>query len=172
MKSKLLSNVLAGALALGMVAGVAVPAGAGPAGYVGAPAAAPSSDVIRVGQWESGNFREGGVYRGNDYKRQKYLWKYGNQRRVRNHDNWDNDYKYRRHHRRHWNDDYWGVAPGFYLGLGVPSYRYYNEPHRVYRRTSSAHVDWCERRWKSYHAWDNTYQPKHGKRRQCISPFS
>lgn len=165
MKSKLLSNMLSGVVALGMLAGVSAPAGAGPAGYVGAPAVAtPSSDVIRA-EWLSGDFNKGGVYRGNDYKRQKYLWKYGNQSKLKYR------HKNRHYHRRHWNDDYWGIYPGFYLGLGVPSYRYYDPPRRVYR-LSSAHVAWCERRWKSYHAWDNTYQPKHGKRRQCVSPYS
>lgn len=168
MTSKLLSNVLAGALALGMFAGAAAPAGAGPAGYVGAPAATVSNDIIRVGQWESGDYWKGGSYRGNDYKAEKFRWKYGNKRRFHDRDYGD----YRRHHRRHWDDDYWGVYPGFYLGLGVPSYRYYNEPRRVYRRSTSAHVEWCYDRWKSYRQWDNTYQPKHGKRRQCISPYS
>jgi hypothetical protein len=35
-----------------------------------------------------------------------------------------------------------------------------------------AHVEWCSRRYASYHAADNTYQPYSGARRQCVSPNS
>ncbi len=34
-----------------------------------------------------------------------------------------------------------------------------------------AHIDWCHERWRSYRASDNSYQPIHGPRRQCRSPF-
>jgi hypothetical protein len=84
---------------------------------------------------------------------------------------WNDDYwRYkhypRRHHRRHYN-----VYPGFYLGLGVPTYRYV-EPRRYYRRhVGSSHVAWCYDRWLTYRAWDNTYQPLYGPRRQCRSPY-
>lgn len=40
---------------------------------------------------------------------------------------------------------------------------------RVYR--GDTHENWCYRRFRSYRAWDNTYQPYHGRRRQCISPY-
>ena len=35
----------------------------------------------------------------------------------------------------------------------------------------SAHVGWCHDRWRSYRSSDNSYQPFHGPRRQCRSPF-
>jgi hypothetical protein len=35
----------------------------------------------------------------------------------------------------------------------------------------SAHIDWCQQRWRSYQASDNSYQPVYGPRRQCRSPF-
>lgn len=34
----------------------------------------------------------------------------------------------------------------------------------------SNHVAWCEQRYRSYRASDNTYNPGHGGRRQCVSP--
>lgn len=34
-----------------------------------------------------------------------------------------------------------------------------------------AHIDWCSSRYASYRLWDNTYQPYHGPRRQCRSPY-
>ncbi|TIP33596.1 MAG: BA14K family protein, partial [Mesorhizobium sp.] len=29
----------------------------------------------------------------------------------------------------------------------------------------------CHDRYRSYRAWDNTFQPYNGPRRQCISPY-
>jgi hypothetical protein len=68
-------------------------------------------------------------------------------------------------------------GPSFSLHFGSPGY-YYAPRYRVapaprYRhRASSAHVRWCESRYRSYNAWDNTWQPYHGPRRQCFSPYS
>lgn len=36
---------------------------------------------------------------------------------------------------------------------------------------STAHVRWCENRYRSYRASDNTFQPYNGPRRQCTSPY-
>jgi hypothetical protein len=61
-------------------------------------------------------------------------------------------------------------------------------PHRVYRgpryfvpryvpapryvpRVSSRHVAWCSARYRSYRAYDNTFQPYNGPRQQCRSPY-
>lgn len=34
-----------------------------------------------------------------------------------------------------------------------------------------SHVNWCANRYRSYRAYDNTYQPYNGPRRQCVSPY-
>ncbi len=56
----------------------------------------------------------------------------------------------------------------------------YERPRRVHRRShrrvhrvhrSNRHVRWCYNRFRSYRAWDNTFQPYHGRRRACRSPF-
>jgi hypothetical protein len=68
---------------------------------------------------------------------------------------------------------------GIPLGYGLYSNGYYGEPvyrpryyPRVYRgNVRSAHVEWCYARYRSYRAWDNTFQPYNGPRRQCISPY-
>jgi hypothetical protein len=39
-------------------------------------------------------------------------------------------------------------------------------------RSGSAHVEWCYDRYRSYRAYDNTFQPYEGPRRQCYSPYS
>lgn len=49
-----------------------------------------------------------------------------------------------------------------------------NRRDRRYRRRArrgDAHEDWCYRRYRSYRAWDNTFQPYRGRRRACISPY-
>ncbi|MEM7300534.1 MAG: BA14K family protein [Pseudomonadota bacterium] len=42
---------------------------------------------------------------------------------------------------------------------------------RRVRRGGSAHENWCYSRYRSYRAYDNTYQPYRGGRRRCISPY-
>ncbi len=35
----------------------------------------------------------------------------------------------------------------------------------------SSHVAWCANRYRSYRAYDNTFQPYNGPRQQCYSPY-
>jgi len=97
-----------------------------------------------------------------------------NHRRYRCYDGWcgnrhwrDDDWRYRKYRRYHRRNYY--VQPRFYYG--APAYRYV-QPRRYYGyRTGSAHVAWCYDRYRSYRERDNTYQPYHGPRRQCWSPY-
>nr|WP_141690467.1 MULTISPECIES: BA14K family protein [unclassified Ensifer] len=43
------------------------------------------------------------------------------------------------------------------------------QPRRYYGGNS--HTSWCCSRCQSYRAWDNSYQPCHGARRACYSPY-
>jgi len=62
-------------------------------------------------------------------------------------------------------------APRYY----APRYyapRYYAP--RYYRQTyygGDAHTSWCYARYRSYRAYDNTFQPYYGPRRICVSPY-
>jgi len=58
------------------------------------------------------------------------------------------------------------LAAGAIIGSAV------NSGPRYYRGESSAHVRWCYNRYRSYREWDNTFQPYHGPRQQCYSPYS
>ncbi len=86
---------------------------------------------------------------------------------------WDDRRHWRpREHRRHWRP-----APpprsGFYLQFGTPP-RYAPPPRyrpRYATRLPVAHVRWCENRYRSYRASDNSFQPYHGPRQACISPY-
>lgn len=48
----------------------------------------------------------------------------------------------------------------------------YVQPAPVYRNLPAAHYNWCFRKFRSYHQPSNTYQPYHGPRRICNSPWS
>ena len=81
---------------------------------------------------------------------------------------WDSDRRYYgdryyrdRYYRRHDNTGaiIGGLAAGAIIGSIIAS-----QP-RV--RAGSSHVDYCYSRYRSYRAYDNTYQPTYGPRRQC-----
>lgn len=38
-------------------------------------------------------------------------------------------------------------------------------------RYGGSHVEWCANRYRSYRAYDNSYQPNYGPRRECNSPY-
>ncbi|OWV78388.1 hypothetical protein ATY77_28775 [Rhizobium sp. R634] len=53
--------------------------------------------------------------------------------------------------------------------------RYYGRPYRTYAAPAyygrGGHEAWCYSRYRSYRAYDNTFQPYNGPRRQCIGPY-
>ena len=80
-----------------------------------------------------------------------------------------------------------GTGPGYYYsqhpdhipawpkpltGYAVPIYD--TSPpvvHLVPRYRVSGHEEWCATRYRSYDAWSDTWQPYHGPRRHCRSPY-
>ena len=58
------------------------------------------------------------------------------------------------------------IIPGIIIG-GIIA----NEITRDYGALPRAHYNWCYARYRSYGAYDNTFQPYYGPRRQCISPY-
>jgi len=67
---------------------------------------------------------------------------------------------------------YYGRPYGYY---GSP-YRYYGRPYRTYASSAyygrgGSHESWCYARYRSYRAFDNTFQPYDGPRRQCVGPY-
>jgi hypothetical protein len=84
---------------------------------------------------------------------------------------WHNGHRgyrsYRNGYRRH--NGYWFPLAAFGTGaliggaIAAPPRRYVGP---------SAHVQWCESRYQTYRAYDNTYVPRVGVRAQCISPYN
>ena len=85
-------------------------------------------------------------------------------------------YRDRRYSDRHWRGPrhrdrrHYRSGPGFFFHFGTPAPRYAPPPRRTHR-LPAAHVRWCHNRYRSYRAWDNSFQPYHGPRRQCRSPY-
>lgn len=63
---------------------------------------------------------------------------------------------------------YWFPPTAFEITGSIGNDRYHHRRHEM----SNAHVQWCYDRYRSYRAYDNTYQPYHGPRQQCYSPYS
>lgn len=87
-------------------------------------------------------------------------------------DGYYRDGYYRDRYRHHHNNDagafIGGLAAGAIVGGLINQPRYYNGPRAV---SGDAHTRWCYARYRSYRAWDNSYQPYGGPRRQCSSPY-
>lgn len=99
-------------------------------------------------------------------------WQRGDRRWDRGDRRWDRgDRRWNRHDDRRWRPQ---ARTGIYFHFGVPGPRYIAPKPRRHHRAglSGAHIRWCENRYRSYRAWDNTYQPYNGARRQCWSPYS
>lgn len=79
-------------------------------------------------------------------------------------------YRYRRDGYRRHNDGWWYPLAAFGAGLAIGG-AIASPPRRVYSNASSAHVEWCYNRYRSYSAYDNTFQPYYGPRQECISPY-
>ncbi len=81
-------------------------------------------------------------------------------------------YNYRRPGYRYYNGWWYPMAAfgtGVIIGGAIAQPPRYTRPAPVY---GSRHVQWCYDRYRSYRAYDNTYQPYGGPRRQCYSPYS
>ena len=68
----------------------------------------------------------------------------------------DYDRGYYHHH-----SDTGAVLGGLALGMIVGGVIAQSQAHR------GSHAQWCYSRYRSYRAWDNTYQPLSGPRRPC-----
>lgn len=127
-------------------------------------------DIMRGG-WERRAWRGGRVDRGD--------WDRGWDRRAR----WDRGWRggrpyyrgyrgyryYRPGYRRY--NDFWFPGAAFATGAIIGGIIANSQPTYRYSGGGSAHERWCYNRYRSYRAWDNTFQPYNGPRRQCYSPY-
>ncbi|MCA1403352.1 BA14K family protein [Ensifer sp. IC3342] len=137
-----------------------------------APAVKPQAADVQLAQFP--------YERGEERKSRPRCWGVSCPRRGYYRQGYYRDRYYRdRYHRRYYRDyddddnDFGafigGLATGAIVG-GLLSQPRYAGPR--YYGGGSAHTRWCYARYRSYRAWDNTYQPYGGPRRQCYSPYS
>jgi BA14K-like protein len=182
---KLLSGLCATTLAASFAMASVVPVNAAPVFVPKAPTA--QSDVVQVqneriirrqGRRE---FRRDARQDRRDFRRETRFDRRDfrrDARQDRREFRRDRDYAWYRGHRgyRYYRPGYreyngfWFPLAAFAAGAVVAGA--VNQPDVVYRDGGSAHVQWCYDRWRSYRAYDNTYQPYNGPRQQCISPYS
>ncbi|MFC3072706.1 BA14K family protein [Shinella pollutisoli] len=87
---------------------------------------------------------------------------------IKERHHWRGHRGYRHHrpgYRRH-SDGWWYPLAAFGIGTIVGG-AIANQP----AAGGNAHVNWCANRYRSYRAYDNTFQPYNGPRQQCISPY-
>nr|WP_244670029.1 BA14K family protein [Kaistia sp. 32K] len=74
-------------------------------------------------------------------------------------------------YRRH-SDGWWYPMAAFGVGALIGG-AIANQPREVAPpRLSTSHLRWCEDRYRSYRASDNSFQPYEGPRQQCLSPYN
>ena len=163
---KMMSGLLSATLAASFSIATALPLGAAPA-YAPPNSAENSVQTVQYDPWRMGRHGERRHHR--DYRRDRY---YGD------------------------SDRYYGDSGSYYGDSGVMYYnghRGYREYHRGYReqngfwfpaaaflagalitgaindapRGDGSRAQWCSDHYRSYRAYDNTYQPYSGPRRVC-----
>jgi Ni/Co efflux regulator RcnB len=192
---KLLSGLMAAVISASFAIASVIPAGAAPRMAPSVPAA--SNDVVKVQDYRwrrhgdrmnsdhmryslgerrfNREWRRGGRdWRRGDWRRSD--WRRGDWRRS---DFRRGEYRHWRGHRgyRHWrrgyreHDGWWFPLAAFTAGAVIGNV--ISEPRVIYRDSGGGgHTQWCYNRYRSYRAYDNTFQPYNGPRQQCYSPYS
>jgi hypothetical protein len=177
---KFLSTLCATALTASVAITGVLPAGAAPVYVPKAPTVQPQSDVIQVQ-----DFRWKRRFNRNRFDNDRFIFRRGGdfrrfegRRAFRRFDDgprvgWYRGHRGYRYHRRgyRYHDGFWFPAAAFLTGAIIGGA--IANSNTYYRGGGgSAHVEWCYDRYRSYRAYDNTFQPYNGPRRQCYSPYS
>jgi hypothetical protein len=190
MTPKFRSLARSGLLALGVMGCLSIPAGSAPGGMAMGGGAGPGMNPIFIRH----------MYGGHSYYRGGWNNFHGNWNNGWRYRNWNRGWYGNRWNRgwygNHWNRGWYGgnfyrpyyhnyYGPSVALSFGIPLGGYYGWPGSYYGSPyyyqppyyapryslSAAHVRWCYYRYRSYRAWDNTFQPYGGPRQQCWSPY-
>ena len=163
----LYKSLCSGTLAMSLIAGALAPAAA-------APPRAPisqwsQSDVIQIHSTRQQTRR---AERRQERRAERRQERRAERRQERRQDRFERrngryyyngnpGYEHRRSGYRQYNG-YWFPAAAFVVSVIIGGSH----------NNSSAHVSWCYDRYRTYRASDDTFQPYHGPRRRCRSPYS
>lgn len=70
-----------------------------------------------------------------------------------------------------YHNGYWFPLAAFGAGLIIGGALATPTVPRAGMGLNPRHYRWCEARYRSYDPYSNTFQPYHGPRRQCLSPY-
>jgi hypothetical protein len=163
--NKIMSGLLAATLSVSFAAAAAVPANAASMYMPQAPSASSDVQAVDYKPWMKHRNFNGNRNFGNR--------NFGLNRTFARNDGgdfWNGHRGYRDYHRgyrRH--GDYWFPLAAFATGALITGAIINSDNNRV--REGNSHEQWCQDRYRSYHAWDNTFQPYNGPRQQCNSPY-
>ncbi|MCV3208424.1 BA14K family protein [Mesorhizobium sp. YC-39] len=163
--NRIMSGLLATTLSLSFAAAEIVPVNAQPTYVPLGQGLSSNIETVQYEPWRKRNFNRN-FSRNRDFSRRDFS--------RRNFARNDGSYwrghrgsrEWRRGYRRH--GDYWFPLAAFATGALITG-AIINNQNRVYR--GDAHVQWCYNRYRSYRAYDNTFQPYNGPRQQCYSPY-
>jgi len=179
---KLLSKVFAVAMSALFVATPVTPVNAMPlAGSISQQPKATSESNIQLVRESTSPLVKRRIWRDSRRSYRNDGWR--TERRWRNRDRhvgwrdrgdrrgWYGGHRGYRYHRRgyRYHDGYWFPLAAFGAGAIIGG-AIAND--RGYVGGGSSHVNWCANRYRSYRAYDNTFQPYNGPRQQCISPYN
>ena len=165
-----LSSLFATVIAAAVAATSAVPVNAAPIFVPKAQAIQSDAGQSNVIQVQDGFRYKKRLRRGNNWNGD---WNNNNVRRSGNY-GWykgHRGYPYRRYRNDRYHNGLWFPAGAFIAGALIGG-AIANNNNTYYRGGGSSHVQWCYDRYRSYRAYDNTFQPYNGPRRLCYSPYS
>ncbi|MBX5158057.1 BA14K family protein [Rhizobium sp. NZLR8] len=139
-----------------------MPASAGPA-FVPSPAQPASQSAAHIMTVGCNNFTNCPGQFGNDHRwyRNRHHYRDGSYYRDDRY-GWDRGYNRHYHHHDNSGAIIGGLAAGALIGGIIAS-----QPRAYSSRAYSSHADYCYSRYRSYRAYDNTFQPSYGPRREC-----
>ncbi|HVK89972.1 MAG TPA: BA14K family protein [Mycoplana sp.] len=80
-------------------------------------------------------------------------------------------YPYYREGYRRYDDGYWYPLAAFTAGAIIGGAIASPPPRYANGGVNPRHFEWCAARYRSYRAFDNSFQPYSGPRQQCMSPY-
>lgn len=161
---KIVTGLMAAALSAATLATGLMPAQAAgmPRADVGV-----QTDVANVDYYVRRGYRDGPRgYRENrrDYRESARHYRGGYYRGYRG-------YPYYRDGYRRYDDGYWYPLAAFGTGVIIGGAVASQPPRYADGGINPRHFEWCAARYRSYRAYDNTFQPYGGPREQCLSPY-